>query len=195
MALTTTIDMPVTAKLMLVPEFGEPREATPADIRAIGFVHQSDLYMAADYALTRIMGVTDDDRMDLTRWRDGDTVANLVRYFIDVVINYHHLGGDTYPANYEEMGDRIIAHFTQDDGDGNYGERLRFALGGAHRDEHAGLTIGQRVEWNDDSSPTGRVVSTGVIVAFNNEWDGETLVAVDGDGWKVMHIDNLNAAA
>lgn len=182
MTITTKVPVEAEAKLVLVPEFGPKRDATVADLRKMGFVKGLDVYSATDLALARIMGVTDEDRMDLTRWRDGDTIANLVRYFIETSICYHDLGSGDYPSSYEEMADRIVAHFTQDDGDGNYGTRLRAALGDCQHDEAHEYQIGQQITVNGSAPAT--------LTRINPTFPTQGLVELGDGSWTTVDFEN-----
>ncbi len=130
--ITMMVPTPVAAKLVIVPEYGPQRDATEADLRKMGYVNRPWLYAAASEALARIMGLTGvDDRLDLTREPWCDTLANLVRYFIETAIMYHDLDGP--PADYHEAAAQIIAHLSGDDGDGDYVAMLRVGLGAPQR--------------------------------------------------------------
>lgn len=145
--ITTTVSQPVEAKLMLVPEFGPKRDATPLDLRQMGYVHGSSVYMAAYEALTRLVGL-DPAVHELTRWQDGHSVANLVRYFVECAIMYHDLG-DGYPADYHEMADRIVAHFAEAGGNEGNGPALRAALSDQYVTLDREYRAGQRLMVND----------------------------------------------
>lgn len=181
MTITAKIPVEAEAKLVLSPEYGPKRDATVADLRKMGFIKGLDVYVAIDLALARIMGVTDEDRSDLTRWRGGDTIANLVRYFIEVGICYHDLGAGGYPSSTEEMADRIVAHFTQDDGDGNYGTRLRAALGDRHLDEEHEYQIGQQIKVNGFPATLTRI---------NPAFPRQGLVELSDGSWFTVDFEN-----
>lgn len=177
MTMTTTITQPVKATLVLVPEHGPKRDATPGDLREMGYVPRRDVYYAADLALTRIMGVGDDDRRDLTRWREGDSAANLVRYFIEVVVMYHDLDGPAETP--EEMADQIVAHFAGGGGNEDNGPALRAMLGIR---SCADFTAGDRVKVNG---------YTATVVGVNPTRPADELLVEHDDGsWTVASPTN-----
>lgn len=90
------------------------------------------------------------------------------------------------------MADRIVAHFTQNDGDGNYGEQLAAALSGRHRSEDHERRIGHRFTWVDEDPGGAKITMTGTLVRINPHRPGEGIMEDDADlSWTVVDLDSL----
>lgn len=163
MTLTTEVPVTATAKLVLAPTSGPvftSRDATEVDLLDMGFVPRGDTNAGADRALTRIMGVTEDDRLDLTRGRWGDTAANIMRHFIETAICYFDLSDDMPFGTDDEKADQILWHLDRD-GD-EVANMIRATLNGEVRDGL--LYVGQPVRWKtgDDFTDDGTIVRLNV---------------------------------
>lgn len=115
--LTISVPTTVPARLVLVPEYGDQRDATDDDLRSMGYVDRSWLYAVTSEALAAIVGSdrdVDAPQVELTSGEWSDTTANLVRYFIETAICYHDLGGGL-PGDRKAAVRRILDHLGEGD--------------------------------------------------------------------------------
>lgn len=75
MAIERTVQIPVTATLMLKPEYGKERPATMEDLMDMGFLFKEDLYERTCYMFA-LIGLDIDS--------DEDNVS-ILRYFIEYI--------------------------------------------------------------------------------------------------------------
>lgn len=89
--LSLTVQVPVAATLTVVPEYGPSRPATEADLRSLGWRHQSDIYRRLADLFAKAGLETDEG------------AAGFVRYFVEYFWLYDHDPDPDDIARFGEM--------------------------------------------------------------------------------------------
>lgn len=77
-----TVDIPVTAELLLAPEHAESRKATPADLNRLGYRHAPTAYARFSDRLCALLGIEDLD--------DLSDAGSMIRYLVECAVMYGH---------------------------------------------------------------------------------------------------------
>jgi hypothetical protein len=81
-ALTLEIQVPTTARLVLLTQDGVEEVVTPAHLRRLGYIKVAPAYQRFCDQLTRALDV--EDISDVPDW------ANLIRYMAECALHYDH---------------------------------------------------------------------------------------------------------
>ena len=77
-----TVDIPVTAELLLKPEHAQARPATPEDLNRLGYRHSPTQYARFSDRLCALLGIEDLD--------DLSDAGSMLRYLVECAVMYDH---------------------------------------------------------------------------------------------------------
>lgn len=94
-----TYERPVTARLRVVPDIGEPWDATPEDLVRFGLVDRLDAYARFDSWLRSVLGIDD----------STESALNIIRRAVEcAIMDYGHIPGSLGDSAEEDEKDLKI---------------------------------------------------------------------------------------
>lgn len=79
---TLSVEIPVTAELLLKPEHAPARPATPADLNRLGYRHSPTQYARFSDRLCALLGIEDLD--------DLSDAGSMLHYLVECAVVYDH---------------------------------------------------------------------------------------------------------